>query len=125
MPPIKRTKKSPKSKSKNKSKTPDPRSSNKQPEECFRNYIYRVLREIYDDTGITKQAMNCMNVIVNELFHLLANEASRLMKKGGRSCMSAHDVQNAVRNILPGELEKHAVSEGTKAVAKFKNYMSD
>lgn len=30
-----------------------------------------------------------------------------------------HDIMNAVRLILPGELAKHAVSEGIKAVTKF------
>jgi histone H2B len=31
---------------------------------------------------------------------------------------AAQDIQAAVRLVLPGELAKHAVSEGTKAVAK-------
>ena len=34
-------------------------------------------------------------------------------------CLSCRDVQTAVRMVLPGELAKHAVSEGTKAVTKF------
>ena len=33
--------------------------------------------------------------------------------------MSSRDVQSAVRLVLPGELSKHAVSEGTKAMTKF------
>jgi len=33
--------------------------------------------------------------------------------------MTSREVQSAVRLILPGELAKHAVSEGTKAVTKF------
>jgi histone H2A len=33
--------------------------------------------------------------------------------------LSSRDVQTAVRCVLPGELAKHAVSEGTKAVTKF------
>lgn len=33
--------------------------------------------------------------------------------------LSSHEIQTAVRLILPGELAKHAVSEGTKAVTKF------
>ena len=32
---------------------------------------------------------------------------------------AAPTMQTAVRLILPGELAKHAVSEGTKAVTKF------
>lgn len=33
--------------------------------------------------------------------------------------MSSREIQTAVRLYLPGELAKHAVSEGTKAVTKF------
>jgi len=32
--------------------------------------------------------------------------------------VSSREVQTAVRLMLPGELSKHAVSEGTKAVTK-------
>lgn len=91
-------------------------------EECFRNYIFKVLKEIYDDTGVTKAAMNIMNTFVNIIFHSLAIEAQKVMEAGGRSTLTARDIQNAVRNVLPGELEKHAVAEGAKAVAKFKSY---
>ena len=31
----------------------------------------------------------------------------------------SREIQTAVRLVLPGELAKHAVSEGTKAVTKF------
>lgn len=42
-------------------------------------------------------------------------------------CLSSRDVQTAVRMVLPGELAKHAASEGTKAVTKFNDngYMRD
>merc|ERR1719378_1545865 len=33
--------------------------------------------------------------------------------------ITSRDIQTAVRLILPGELAKHAVSEGTKAVTKY------
>jgi len=33
--------------------------------------------------------------------------------------MSSREIQTAVRLLLPGELSKHAISEGTKAVTKF------
>ena len=33
--------------------------------------------------------------------------------------LSSREIQTAVRLMLPGELAKHAVSEGTKAVTKF------
>ncbi|KAL3246879.1 hypothetical protein MRX96_057386 [Rhipicephalus microplus] len=36
-----------------------------------------------------------------------------------RSTITSREVQTAVRLLLPGELAKHAVSEGTKAVTKY------
>jgi histone H2B len=33
--------------------------------------------------------------------------------------LTSREIQTAVRLVLPGELAKHAVSEGTKAVTKF------
>ena len=33
--------------------------------------------------------------------------------------MTSREVQTATRLLLPGELAKHAVSEGTKAVTKY------
>ncbi|KAF6773858.1 hypothetical protein AHF37_06815 [Paragonimus kellicotti] len=35
------------------------------------------------------------------------------------STITSREVQTAVRLLLPGELAKHAVSEGTKAVTKY------
>ncbi|XP_039271889.1 histone H2B 1/2-like [Styela clava] len=122
MPPSKRAKMSPSQKCPQKSSGGSAGRAKKAEEECFRNNMYKVLKEIYDDTGITKQAMNIMNSLVNELFIAIATEAKRIMESGNRTTMTARDIQNAVKSILPGELEKHAVSEGTKAVAKFKSY---
>ena len=36
-----------------------------------------------------------------------------------RNTLGSREVQTAVRLVLPGDLAKHAVSEGGKAVAKF------
>ncbi|GBP90004.1 Histone H3 type 1 [Eumeta japonica] len=50
--------------------------------------------------------------------HLQAAEASRLAHYK-RSTITSREVQTSVRLLLPGELAKHAVSEGTKAVTKY------
>uniref|UniRef100_A0A0L8GIF7 Core Histone H2A/H2B/H3 domain-containing protein n=1 Tax=Octopus bimaculoides TaxID=37653 RepID=A0A0L8GIF7_OCTBM len=59
--------------------------------------------------------MSIMNGFVNDLFERIASEASRLAHYNKRSTISSREVQTAV----PGELVKHAVSEGTKAVTKY------
>ncbi|XP_033634160.1 histone H2B.v1-like [Asterias rubens] len=51
---------------------------------------------------------------------LLVAESSRLAHYNKKSTISSREVQTAVRLLLPGELAKHAVSEGTKAVTKYR-----
>ena len=57
--------------------------------------------------------------MVNDMFDRVASEASKLAKYNKKSTISSREVQTAVRLLLPGELAKHAVSEGTKAVTKY------
>ncbi|MBV96924.1 Histone H2B type 1-F/J/L, partial [Eschrichtius robustus] len=54
-------------------------------------YVYKVLKQVHPDTGISSKAMGIMN----------------------------SEIQTAVRLLLPGELARHAVYEGTKAITKY------
>ncbi|XP_038611613.1 late histone H2B.L4 [Tachyglossus aculeatus] len=87
--------------------------------ETYSVYIYKVLKQVHPDTGISSKAMSIMNSFVNDVFEQLAGEAARLAQYLGRSTLTSREVQTAVRLLLPGELAKHAVSEGTKAVTKY------
>ena len=60
-----------------------------------------------------------MNSFVNDCFRRIASEASRLAAYNKKSTISSREIQTAVRLLLPGEIAKHAVSEGTKAVSKY------
>jgi len=87
--------------------------------ESYGIYIYKVLKQVHPDTGVSSKAMSIMNSFVNDLFERIAAEASRLAHYNKRSTITSREIQTAVRLILPGELAKHAVSEGTKAVTKY------
>merc|ERR1712086_1036403 len=63
--------------------------------------------------------MSIMNSFINDIFEKIAVESSRLVTYNKRHTLSFREVQTAVRLLLPGELAKHAVSEGTKAVTKY------
>ncbi|XP_029957418.1 late histone H2B.L4-like [Salarias fasciatus] len=82
-------------------------------------YVYKVLKQVHPDTGISSKAMSVMNSFVNDIFERIASEASRLAHYNKRCTISSREIQTAVRLLLPGELAKHAVSEGTKAVTKY------
>ncbi|KAL4561983.1 hypothetical protein LXL04_034169 [Taraxacum kok-saghyz] len=66
-----------------------------------------------------KSAMGIMNSFINDIFEKLAQESSKLARYNKKNTLSSRKIQIAVRLVLPGELAKHAVSEGTKAVTKF------
>ncbi|KAK2816756.1 histone H2B [Arthroderma sp. PD_2] len=63
--------------------------------------------------------MSTLNSFVNDIFERVATEASKLAAYNKKSTISTREIQTSVRLILPGELAKHAVSEGTKAVTKY------
>uniref|UniRef100_A0A0G4I5L6 Histone H2B n=1 Tax=Chromera velia CCMP2878 TaxID=1169474 RepID=A0A0G4I5L6_9ALVE len=84
--------------------------------ESFALYIYKVLKQVHPETGISKKSMSIMNSFINDIFDRLANEATRLIRFNKKRTLSSREIQTAVRLMLPGELSKHAVSEGTKAV---------
>merc|ERR1712156_13678 len=93
--------------------------NNKRRKESYAIYIYKVLKQVHPDTGVSSKAMSIMNSFVNDLFERIAGEASRLAHYNKRSTIPSREIQTAVRLLLPGELAKHAVSEGTKAVTKY------
>ena len=87
--------------------------------ETYSVYIYRVLKQVHPETGISKRSMSIMNSFINDIFEKISSEAGKLVRVNKKSTLSSREVQTAVRLLLPGELAKHAVSEGTKAVTKY------
>jgi len=97
----------------------DGKKKKKRRKESYSIYIYKVLKQVHPDTGISSKAMSIMNSFVNDVFERIAGEAARLGQYNKRKTISSREIQTAVRLLLPGELAKHAVSEGTKAVTKY------
>ena len=94
-----------------------------------------MLKQVHPDTGISNKGMAILNSFVNDIFERIASEASsvyiflttcsdsdiliELAQYSKKSTISSREIQTSVRLILPGELAKHAISEGTKSVTKF------
>uniref|UniRef100_A0A452Z9M4 Histone H2B n=1 Tax=Aegilops tauschii subsp. strangulata TaxID=200361 RepID=A0A452Z9M4_AEGTS len=75
--------------------------------------------KVHPDIGISSKAMSIMNSFINDIFEKLAQEAAKLARYNKKPTITSREIQTSVRLVLPGELAKHAVSEGTKAVTKF------
>ena len=87
--------------------------------ETYSVYIYKVLKQVHAGLGITKKSMSTLNSLMNDMFERIAGEAGQLVKKQKKATLTSREIQTATRLVLPGELGKHAVGEGTKAVTKF------
>ena len=119
MPPKTASKGAKKAASKAKAQRTGDKKKRRRRRESYSIYIYKVLKQVHPDTGISSKAMSIMNSFVNDIFERIAAEASRLAHYNRRSTITSREIQTAVRLLLPGELAKHAVSEGTKAVTKY------
>ena len=89
--------------------------------ESFSLYIYKVLKSISSDIGISKKGMNVINSLVVDMFEQVALESSKLVRYQKKKTLSSNDVQTAVKLLLPQDLGTHAVMEGSKALTKFNN----
>ena len=88
-------------------------------QDSYKTYSYKVLKQVHRDTGISSKAMGIMDSITKDVLTQIVAEAHHLAAANNKKTISSRDIQTAVRLLLPGELAKHAVGEGTKAVTKF------
>merc|ERR1711997_340586 len=70
--------------------------------ESYAIYIYKVLKQVHPDTGVSSKAMSIMNSFVNDLFERIAAEASKLAHYNKRSTITSREIQTSVRLLLPG-----------------------
>ncbi|CAM0875065.1 unnamed protein product [Alopecurus aequalis] len=95
------------------------KKKNKKFVETYKIYIFKVLKQVHPDIGISSKAMSIMNSFIKDIFEKLAGESAKLARYNKKPTITSREIQTSVRLVLPGELAKHAVSEGTKAVTKF------
>jgi len=90
--------------------------SNRKPRRTWNVYVNRSLRALKKNKGMSSKMMKIMNSFVSDLFERVASEAAALVRANKKRTLGAREVQTAVRLVLPADLAKHAMAEGTKAV---------
>jgi histone H2B len=88
--------------------------------ESYSIYIYKVLKQVHPKIGISSKSMSIMNSFATDLFMRITQDAIKLSQFNKNKTLTAREFQTGVRLLIPGELAKHSVSEGTKAVAKYR-----
>ncbi|XP_047974050.1 late histone H2B.L4-like [Salvia hispanica] len=114
----------PKRKAEEGAKKAEKKKRRKRGGEGYKTYLFKVMKQVHPDMGISGKAMVILNNLMVDMFERLAEEAARLHKYTGRRTMSSREIQGAVKLVLPGELGKHAIAEGTKAVTNYISYVT-
>ena len=60
--------------------------------------------------------MSVMNTFLNDVFDRIATEAGILARKNNASTINTRDIQTAVRLVLPVDLCRNAMKQGTIAM---------
>lgn len=87
--------------------------------ESFASYIYKVLKQVHADAGLSRKAMNVLDSMAYQVMENLASEAGNICTKTKKQTIGAREIRFAVKTELTGELIKHATSESDKAVTNF------
>ena len=86
----------------------------------FQIYIYRLLKALKPNHGITQKAMNVMNTFVDDMLKRIAKDAADLLIHARRKILSIADIKSAVKLNFDGELALHAINEAEKALRYLK-----
>jgi len=87
----------------------------------FDSYIPKLLKQSFENNGITADARQQLNSILIIFTKKIADIALKLTKVAGKRTLSVKEVESAINVFLSGELREHAKSEGNKAVENFLN----
>ena len=90
-------------------------------ESSYGSYIHKVMKRVHPDLSGSRSAIETVNSMLDFLVSKLAQNAVNVAGVAKKSTLSARHIQASCRVHLPGDVANHAISEGTKAVAKFQS----
>ena len=77
-----------------------------------------VTKQIHPDLDLVEKSFKLLNSIQYDIFIRLLKEGFRLANMNESNTLTTQEIQNAVQLLLPGDLALHAISEGSRAIAK-------
>lgn len=86
----------------------------------YLNYIYKILKQVHKQLGISSKAIHSMDSFVNDIFSKIIIESRNLAFYNKNKTLTAREIQTSIRLLFPSELSKFAIKDGTKSIAKYK-----
>ena len=82
----------------------------------FKFYLHRILKQIHPTMKISSNTMSILNSFINDMIFKFLGESENLLKFRKARTLTAKEVMAACKLLLPGEIAKHAITEGSKAI---------
>ena len=60
--------------------------------ETYSVYIYRVLKQVHPETGISKRSMSIMNSFINDVFEKICMESTKLVQYNKKHTLSSREI---------------------------------
>merc|ERR1719160_47879 len=80
----------------------DKKAKKKSKSETYKIYIYKVLKQVHPQTGISSKAMSIMNSFIKDMFDKICAEAMTLSLYNKKPTITSREIQTAVKLVLPG-----------------------
>lgn len=86
----------------------------------FYTYIYRVLKKVYPDIGLSGSALPAMNNLVWITIEKIMFGVNQIMFRTGKKTIGAQEIKSATRLVLREDLMTNAIKKAEEAVKKYK-----
>jgi len=83
------------------------------------SFIRKVSKQVHPDVNDSQGAVQYISDVLNITFKKIMRSVNILLNQSNKKTIKSGDVKAAVFISLPGELAKHAVSQGSKALIIF------
>jgi histone H2B len=93
-------------------------------EPSFILYINNISKYINPDMNLSFNVKNYLQKLIISFIDHFTIYASTMMEQKGIKTLTSKEINNGIQLFLVGELRKHAISEATKALTKFNNFVS-
>merc|ERR1712132_25546 len=82
--------------------------------ESYKIYIYKVLKQVHPETGISSKAMSIMNSFINDIFEKIASEAARLARYNKKPTITSRESRRLCASSSPGSLPSTPCPRGPR-----------
>lgn len=96
------------------------RSKGRNPE--YGSYLLKMSKKINPECDVNKLSMWVLNGITEDLLTRMITKSNEMAALEGKSTLKAKHAQAATHALFSGELARHSISAGTKAVSKYTAY---